>query len=62
MYTLTDTETITDETCYLNHACFLTTCACGSLDMAWITESRLEAEGMQAQAAACGATLYINEI
>ena len=60
MYVLTDTPEIAEDTCYLNHSC-LGMCSCGSLDMAWTTDSELEAEGMQARAAAKGVTLYINE-
>ena len=33
------------EQCYLNHA-YLHSMSFGSLDMAWTTESKLEAEGM----------------
>ena len=61
MFTLTDTRIIEDDTCYLNHSC-LGSCACGSLDMAWTTESELEAEGMAYRAIDKGVTLYINEI
>ena len=34
-----------DERCYLNHSC-LSSMSFGSLDMAWTTDSLLEAEGM----------------
>ena len=34
-----------DDRCYLNHSC-LNSMSFGSPDMAWATESRLEAEGM----------------
>lgn len=36
------------ERCYLNHSC-LSSMSFGSLDMAWTTTSRLEAEGMAAR-------------
>jgi hypothetical protein len=39
-----------EERCYLNHSC-LSSMSFGSLDMAWTTESHLEAEGMQARIA-----------
>lgn len=37
-----------DDRCYLNHA-YLGSMSFGSLDMAWTTNSRLEAEGMLAR-------------
>ena len=46
MYVLTDTQEITEETCYLNHSC-LQSMSCGSHSMAWTTESELEAEMMR---------------
>ena len=61
MYVLTDTEEITEDTCYLNHSC-LSSMSCGSLDMAWSTDSELEAEGMQARAIGRGVVLHVNEI
>ena len=59
MYVLTDTQEITEITCYLNHSC-LHSMSCGSEEMAWTTESELEAEMMRARAADKGKTLYIN--
>ena len=61
MFTLIDTEEITEETCYLNHA-YLGSMSCGSEDMAWTTKSELEAEGMQARAAVKGKTLFIHQL
>ena len=43
-----DIPTSTDDQCYLNHA-YLHSMAFGSLDMAWTTNSLLEAEGMAAR-------------
>ena len=37
-----------DDRCYLNHA-YLGSMSFGSLDMAWTTDSQLEAEGMASQ-------------
>lgn len=37
-----------DDKCYLNHA-YLGSMSFGSLDMAWTTDSFLEAEGMSAR-------------
>jgi len=39
-----------DEQCYLNHSA-LSSMSFGSLDMAWMGDSRLEAEGMSARVA-----------
>ena len=61
MIVLTDTENIEEETCYLNHSC-LSTFSAGSLDMAWVTNSMLEAEGMQARASEKNKFYYINEL
>ena len=62
MYVLTDTPEIGDETCYLNQSC-LGSMSCGSLDMAWSTDSELEAIGMERLAYERGRkTLYVNEI
>jgi hypothetical protein len=43
-----DTPEDPEDNCYLNHA-YLSSMSFGSLDMAWTTESRLEAEGMAAR-------------
>jgi len=37
-----------DDKCYLNHA-YLSSMSFGPIDMAWTTESKLEAEGMAAR-------------
>ncbi len=54
MYAIIETDIYGDfpendsEKCYLNHA-YLNKMHFGSADMAWTTESKLEAEGMAAR-------------
>jgi hypothetical protein len=72
MFVLTDTEELNspdlgafdeseEETCFLNHS-QLGSMSCGSLAMAWGSDSELEAEGMQQRASDKGESLFVNEI
>jgi hypothetical protein len=61
MFAIIDTPTITENTCYLNHA-YLSKGGFGSEDMAWTTDNLWEARDMSARLEAMGKYANVIEL